>query len=508
MNIDLKSIFKVISAVAKTEKTPVYIVGGFVRDYLMGREQSKDVDFVVVGSGLAFAKALDKKMKEAGSLVEFADFDTARYVFEDGLTIEFAGARAEKYHVDSRKPAVAVATLEHDLQRRDFTVNAMAIAVADFVKMSSRDVTRRGISVPSSERTEISRRFAPRNDKCVIVDLFNGQKDLEDKILRTPLDPDITFSDDPLRMMRAIRFAAQLNFSIEPKILEAIHRNRERIKIVSAERVQEELMKLMATDAPGNGLVLMFQTHLMDLVLPEVSALDGVEEIWGHQHKNNLVHTFKVVDNIAVRSDKPLLRLAGLFHDIGKTGTKHFASGVGWTFHGHEHLGKKLVSELMKRLRFSINDIKYIAKLVRYHQQPIALMDEGITDSAVRRLVVNLGDYLEDLLILGVSDITTGNPTKLEKRQKNYEHLRARIDEVLEKDKLRAFQSPFRGDEIMSACGLKPGPTVVKIKEAIEEAILEGEISNEYDDAKKYFEKIKDEYMRQALDWEKIKNKK
>ena len=500
-DIKLAKIFKEIATLSKKEITPVYVVGGFVRDLLLDREQNKDIDFVVEGSGLAFAKILDKKMKGVGSLVEFPDFDTARYIISGTgeIVLEFAGARAESYHEKSRKPQVVEATLKEDLSRRDFTVNAMAIEVP---KLTLRGAKRR--SNPKHSTLDEGIAALPAVARNDIIDEFQGQQDLKDKILRTPLDPDITFSDDPLRMLRAIRFSAQLNFSIEPKTLEAIYRNRERIKIVSAERIQEELMKLMATPLPAVGLMLMFQTHLMDLILPEVSALDGVEEIWGQIHKNNLIHTFKVVDNIALRSAKPLLRLAGLLHDIGKTGTKHFERGAGWTFHAHEHLGKKMTTDLMRKLRFSINDIKYVAKLVRYHQQPIALMDDGITDSAVRRLVVNLGDDLDDLLILGVSDITTGNPNKLVRRQKNYDHLRARIAEVLEKDKLRAFQSPFRGDEIMKECGLKPGPTVGKIKEAIEEAILEGTIPNEYDAAKEYFGKIKGEYLAKAQEWERI----
>jgi len=527
MKIDLKTIFKQIAMVAKKEKTPVYVVGGFVRDCLLGSHPTsilpsgrggsvQDVDFVVVGSGLAFAKKFDIKMKKCGSLVEFPDFDTARYVFGEttprlplkgeehisppfkegvggGLVVEFAGARCESYQEKSRKPKVQSATLEQDLSRRDFTVNAMAVDVS---KLSSRGAQRRGDLIVGRLL-----RFA-RND---IIDPFGGQKDLKDKILRTPLNSDITFSDDPLRMLRAVRFAAQLDFAIESKTLEAIYKNRERIKIVSAERVQEELLKLLYCQKPSIGLTLMFQTHLMDLILPEVSALDGVEEIFGHQHKNNLVHTFKVVDNISQRSDNSLLRLAGLLHDIGKVGTKKFLPKIGWTFHAHEHLGKKLANDLLRRLKFAVSDIKYVCKLVRYHQQPIALMDEGITDSAVRRLVVNLEEKLDDLLILGVSDITTGNPYKLDKRQKNYDRLRKRIAEVLEKDKLRAFQSPVRGDEIMKECGLKPGPTVGKIKKAIEEAILDGVISNEYEAANKYFTKIKGDYLKSVQDWEKIK---
>ena len=483
--MDLKKIFKVINKVSKKEGTPVYVVGGFVRDFLMSREQKKDVDFVVEGSGLTFAKQLDEALKQEGSLVEFPDFDTARYVFGEGaeqLVIEFAGARTEKYDARSRKPKVTATTLEEDLARRDFTVNAMAVPVAVFAGL-------RSASVASVKKN--------------LIDPFEGQKDLQNKILKTPLAPDATFSDDPLRMMRALRFAAQLDFAVDHKTLESVFNNKERIKIISAERIQEELIKLLSCPKPSVGLTLMFQTHLLDFILPEVAKLDGVEEIFGHQHKNNLVHTFKVVDNIAERSDKVMLRLAGLLHDIGKSGTKQFVAGTGWTFYAHEHLGRKMAVDICRRLRFSKEQTQYISKLVRWHQQPISLMDEGITDSAVRRLIVSLGDELDDLLILGVSDITTGNPYKLKKRQENYTHLRQRIEEVLEKDKLRAFQSPVRGEEIMADCGLKGGPTVGKIKEAIEEAILEGTIPNEYEAAKKYFLSIKDQYLQGAEEWEK-----
>ncbi len=483
----LKKYFKIIAKVAKQEKTPIYLVGGFVRDFLMGKTEKKDVDFVVVGSGLEFAKKLDEALSEEGSLVEFPDFDTARYVIGEGeeqLVLEFAGARSESYRSESRKPQVEASTLEDDLKRRDFTVNAMAVPVEAFT----------GLRSPT--KTTIKKH---------LVDPFNGQDDLKEKILRTPMDPDITFSDDPLRMMRAIRFAGQLNFAIDPKTLESIFNNRERIKIISAERVQEELVKMMKVEKPSICLTLLFQTQLLDLILPEVSRLDGVEEIYGHQHKNNLIHTFKVVDNIAERTDKVWLRLAGLFHDIGKSDTKQFVEGTGWTFYAHEHLGRKMTHQICKRLRFSKEQTAYLTKLVRWHQQPISLMDDGITDSAVRRLIVNLGEELEDLLVLGVSDITTGNPYKLKKRQENYLHLKKRIEEVMEKDKLRAFQSPVRGEEIMQLCGLKPGPTIGKIKEAIEEAILEGEIPNEYEPALEYFNKIKGEYLAKTEEWERIK---
>ncbi len=489
----LQSIFKQVNSVSKKTKVPAYVVGGFVRDFLMGREQKKDVDFVVVGSGLEFAKKFDEAVKQIGSLVEFPDFDTARYIIEvkslkskvqsqeEKIVLEFAGARTEKYQADSRKPVVEQTTLEEDLARRDFTVNTMAVPVAVFAD---------------------GKKLTEAKLKKNLVDPFNGKKDLAGKVLCTPLEPDQTFSDDPLRMMRAVRFAGQLDFSIDPKTLESIYKNRERLKIVSAERIQEELFKLMSCPKPSVGLTLMFQTHLLDLVLPEVANLKGVEEVYGHQHKDNLIHTFKVVDNVAERSEKVLLRLAGLFHDIGKPTTKKLIPKIGWTFHQHEHVGKKMVYQISRRLRFSKNDTDYLAKLVRWHQQPISLMDEGISDSAVRRLVVSLGEELDDLLILGRSDITTGNPYKKEKRLKNYDNLEKKIVEVLERDKLRAFQSPLRGDEIMELSKLKPGPTVGKIKEAIEEAILDGIIPNEYKAAKEYFHKIKDKYLKDTQEWE------
>jgi len=488
----LKNTIKKLEKVAKLEGVSVYAVGGFVRDKFLGKEDFKDVDFVVEGSGIDFAKKFDKEINKSvrkseentGKLIEFSNFDTARYLFVDRendnkvlLEFEFAGARTESYEKNSRKPKIKSVNLKEDLSRRDFTINALALPVDKIFN---------------------------KNWKKFVIDEFGGLYDLSDRILRTPLEPKATFSDDPLRMLRAIRFASQLNCVIEEKTLKAIYTEKKRIEIVSAERIKEELFKLLSTPQPSLGLVLMFQTGLLDLILPEVVALDGVEEIYGHNHKNNLVHTFKVVDNIAGRTDKILLRFAGLLHDIGKSGTKKFVKGTGWTFHGHEHLGKKMVKEISQRLKLSKDEYLYLAKMVRWHQQPISLMDEGVTDSAVRRLIVNLGDDLEDLLILGVSDITTGNPYKLKKRQTNYDYLRAKIAEVIEKDNLRAFQSPVRGEEIMRECGLKPGPTVGKIKSEIEEAILDCKIPNEYVAAKKYFEKIKPNFMKNVQEWEKI----
>ncbi len=482
MNL-FNNTLKAIVAVAKKEGMPIFLVGGAVRDRLLGFEQRKDLDFVVVGSGLTFVKTLDKQMKQAGSLVEFPDFDTARYILgeaENKIELEFAGARTEAYRAKSRKPQVKPATLDEDLSRRDFTVNAMALPAELLLK-----------------------KITPTILKKKIIDPFNGQKHLKEKVLITPLDPDKTFSDDPLRMLRAVRFAAQLNFSIEKKVLESIYKNRRRLEIISAERIKEELFKILSTKEPSVGLILMFHTGLLDMVLPEVSKLDGVEEIFGHQHKNNLVHTFKVVDNVALYSAKVLLRFAGLLHDIGKPGTKKFVPKTGWTFSQHEHLGRKMAYDICRRLKMSKDETKFITKLVRWHQQPISLMDEGVTDSAVRRLIVNLGEELFDLLILGRCDITTGNPNKKEQRLRNYDNLEKRIAEVLEIDKMRAFQSPVRGDEIMKECGLKPGPTIGKIKKAIEEAILDAKIGNNYEEAKNYFEKIKGEYMTGVQDWEK-----
>ncbi len=475
-----KQLFKKIYSLSKKLGVEVYAVGGYVRDELLGDKKTKDIDFVVLGSGLEFANAFDKEVSRRwagsrltagkGSLVEFPDFDTARYVFSD-IEVEFAGARSEKYDEKSRKPAVSPATLEQDFGRRDFTINTMA-----------RKVESWGLGK--------------------IIDLYNGRKDLKDKILRTPLDPKETFFDDPLRMVRAARFAAQLGFSIEDKVLKAMSSSAKRLEIVSAERITEEFFKLLATPKPSIGLRILYGTHLLDEFLPEVVELSGVEEVNGYKHKDNLSHTFDVIDNIAELSDDILLRYAGLMHDIAKTRVKKFSRGRGWTFDMHEHLGRKMTRQIGQRMRMSKNQIEYVAKLVRWHLQPIALMDEGITDSAVRRLIVNLGDDLLDLLILCRSDITTGNQNKKKHRLENYNHLEKLIVEVEERDKLRSFQSPIRGEEIMEICDLKPGPTIGRIKKEIERAILDGEIPNEYGAAKEYFVKIKDKFLKETESWE------
>lgn len=486
--MDQNSILKQVATISQKTGQEVYLVGGAVRDEMMaprliGGYKQKDLDFVVLGSGLAFATAFAELVGEAhGTLIPFPDFDTARFVFteeSDGvktvlMEVEFAGARTETYDETSRKPVVTPATLEQDLSRRDFTVNAMARQVGKGGKLGK------------------------------IIDPYNGTRDIGDAVLRTPLDPDVTFFDDPLRMMRAARFASQLNFSIDETVLASIVRNASRLAIVSVERIKEELWKLLATPKPSIGLSILYGTRLFDYFLPEVNALSGVEEAFGYSHKDNLSHSFAVVDNIAERSDSPLLRFTGLIHDIAKPQTKQFVTGRGWTFDMHEHLGRKMARDIGRRLRLSKAESDYAAKLVRWHLQPIALMDEGITDSAVRRLIVSVGEELSDLLILCQSDITTANQKKKAKRLANYETLVARIADVIEKDKLRAFQSPLRGEEIMQLCGLKPGPTVGRIKAAIEEAILAGDIPNEYEAAKGYFEKMKETYLADVQDWEKI----
>ncbi|MBT4153469.1 MAG: HD domain-containing protein [Candidatus Magasanikbacteria bacterium] len=477
-------ILSTIGKISSAQQTEAYVVGGFVRDAIMGRNQKKDIDVVVAGSGLEFARAyLAYEGEEQGRLIEFEDFDTARYVYIEEaegektkvlFEVEFAGARSESYRSESRKPVVEPATIEQDLSRRDFTCNAMA------------------------------QKVHPDGSLGDVVDPYNGKEAIINKKLITPLDPDETFFDDPLRMLRAARFAAQLDFSIEESVLLSMHKNRERLSIVSAERVQEELMKLMGAKVPSIGLWLMHGAKLMDQCLPEVTELAGVEEVAGYTHKDNLSHTFAVVDGIAQQGGNALLCFAGLMHDIAKPPTKKFAEGRGWTFDMHEHLGRKMCKDIMRKLRFSKNDTHFVSELVRWHLQPIALMDNGVTDSAVRRLFVNQGDSLDDLLTLCRADITTGNQKKKVKRLKNYDELEKRIAEIREKDELRAFQSPVRGEEIIEECGLKPGPTIGKIKKAIEEAILDGKVQNDYESASAYFEQIKSEFVAGAEEWEKL----
>ncbi len=445
-------IFGIVSNVALEMKVDCYVIGGFVRDYLLNKNIPKDVDFVVVGSGIELAKRVAVKLEGKPKVSIFKNFGTAM-IKNDSVELEFVGARKESYHRDSRKPLVEDGSLEDDQKRRDFTVNALALSLK-------------------------------KEDFGTLLDPFDGLTDLNNKILRTPLEPGVTYSDDPLRMMRAIRFATQLDFQIEPKSFQAIVDNKERIKIVSKERVVDELHKILMSEKPSTGFALLHQSQLLPYILPELVALQGIDEIEGQQHKDNFWHTLEVVDNIARATDNLWLRWAALLHDIGKAPTKKFNKKIGWTFHGHEFMGSKMVYKLFKRLRMPLNEkMKYVQKLVRMSSRPIIISEDFATDSAVRRLVFDAGDHIEDLMTLCEADITTKNPRKQRKYKNNFKLVRQKIVEVEERDHIRNFQPPISGEEIMKVFDLKPSKEIGIIKEAIKEAILEGEIPNEYNAA-------------------------
>lgn len=440
-------VFAKITETADEKGCECYLVGGYVRDLFLERP-TNDIDVVVVGSGIEMAEALAQKLGRGAHLAVFRNFGTAQVKWR-GREVEFVGARKESYTHDSRKPIVENGTLEDDQNRRDFTINAMAVCL---------NSQRRG----------------------ELIDPFDGLLDLRDGIIATPLDPDVTFSDDPLRMMRCVRFATQLRFVIEEETFDALERNKERIRIISAERIIDELNKIMKTPMPSRGFVELHRCGLLTIILPELAALDCVETRNGRSHKNNFYHTLEVLDTVASQSDNLYLRWAALLHDIGKPRSKRWEPTVGWTFHNHNYLGEKMIAPLFRRLKLPMDDrMKYVAKLVGLHMRPIAIADDIVTDSAVRRLLFEAGDDIDDLMMLCEADITSKNEQRKKNFLQNFKTVRQKLVDIEEKDRIRNFQPPVNGEEIMHLFGLPPCREIGSLKSALKDAILDGKIPNE-----------------------------
>lgn len=446
-----KKIFHLISEVADSMQLECYVVGGYVRDLFLERP-SKDIDVVTVGSGIVLAKALAEKLGRGAHLSVFANFGTAQVKYH-GLEVEFVGARRESYNRGSRKPIVEDGTLEDDQNRRDFTINALAVCLN-------------------------KERFGE------LVDPFDGVYDMEDRLIRTPLDPDITFSDDPLRMMRCVRFATQLNFHIDEETFEALERNKERISIISKERIADELNKIMMTATPSKGFVELARCGLLPLIFPELAAMEGVTKMNGRAHKDNFYHTLEVLDNVCAKSDNLWLRWAALLHDIGKPRTKRYDPSIGWTFHNHNFIGAKMIPEIFRKMKLPMNEkMKYVQKMVELHMRPIVIADEEVTDSAVRRLLFEAGDDIEELMLLCEADITSKNAMRKQKFLDNFRLVREKLVDLEERDRVRNFQPPVTGEEIMEVFGLQPCREVGSLKSAIKDAILDGVVPNEHDAA-------------------------